>query len=189
MTRRDWFAGICVALTPVLAVLSWYLLSPEYFVSRGFPLDDAWIHMVYGRELALSGTLAYNPGEPATGATSVGWAFLLAVPHLVTEEFGTLLRWVKFQGVGLHCLTTFAVFMALVSARRRDIDEASDDWERYAVAVAGGAFVGLHPDLVAASVSGMEIPLATAVAAGQRPRSSSVCCRSFSFRFATGAVG
>src|SRR5512133_1449677 len=49
----------------------------------GFRLDDAWIHMVYGREIANGGYPAYNPGIPATGATSLLWAYWLAVLHLV----------------------------------------------------------------------------------------------------------
>jgi len=49
----------------------------------GFPLDDAWIHMVYGRGLALDGVFTYNRGVPATGATSLLWASVLGILHLV----------------------------------------------------------------------------------------------------------
>ncbi len=44
----------------------------------GFPLDDAWIHLVYARNLARYGELAFQPGEPSTGATSLLWLVLLA---------------------------------------------------------------------------------------------------------------
>jgi hypothetical protein len=48
----------------------------------GFRLDDAWIHMVYGREIASCGYPAYNPGIPATGSTAPLWAYWLALLHL-----------------------------------------------------------------------------------------------------------
>src|SRR5688500_19976530 len=49
----------------------------------GFPLDDAWIHMVYGRSLAEDGLLAFNTGVPTTGSTSPLWAGLVAIAHLL----------------------------------------------------------------------------------------------------------
>src|SRR4051794_8476202 len=42
---------------------------------RDFPLDDAWIHLVYARNLWSHATLAYNPGVPESGASSVLWVF------------------------------------------------------------------------------------------------------------------
>ena len=47
----------------------------------GFPLDDSWIHMVYGRGLVENGYLAYNDSSPTTGATSPLWALCLALLH------------------------------------------------------------------------------------------------------------
>ncbi len=36
----------------------------------GFPLDDAWIHQVYARNLALHGQWAFVLGQPSAGSTS-----------------------------------------------------------------------------------------------------------------------
>jgi hypothetical protein len=46
----------------------------------GFPLDDAWIHQTYARNLAETGQLAYLPGQPCSGHTSRSIAALLGFP-------------------------------------------------------------------------------------------------------------
>jgi hypothetical protein len=45
---------------------------------NGFPLDDAWIHQTYARNLAETGQWAYLPGEVSGGSTSPLWTLLLA---------------------------------------------------------------------------------------------------------------
>ena len=58
-------------------------LSAAIYIGKtgqpGFPLDDAWIHQTYARNLGLHGVMAFSPGQPSTGSTSFGWTFLLAV--------------------------------------------------------------------------------------------------------------
>jgi hypothetical protein len=49
----------------------------------GFPLDDAWIHQTYARNLAETGQLAYLPGQPSAGSTSPAWSYLLSVGYLL----------------------------------------------------------------------------------------------------------
>lgn len=53
------------------------------FVTHGVLVDDAYITLRYARNLALSGSLVYNPGEPVFGVTSPLWA-------LVTTELYAL---------------------------------------------------------------------------------------------------
>ena len=77
-------AAILVAAAGLAGVATALVLAPEYFASRGVPFDDAWVHAVYARSLARSGTLAFNPGVPSTGATSTLWTLMAAVPHAVT---------------------------------------------------------------------------------------------------------
>lgn len=82
MRAEHWGRHAIVALAGiVLAALGWLGRSAGDGVP-GFRLDDAWIHMVYGREVARHGYLAYNPGIPATGASSPLWAYLLGGLHL-----------------------------------------------------------------------------------------------------------
>ena len=44
----------------------------------GFPLDDAWIHQTYARNLGLHGEFAFVPGQPSAGSTSTGGTIVLA---------------------------------------------------------------------------------------------------------------
>ena len=105
-------AAVLVAVAGLAGVVAAWVLAPEYLVSRGFPLDDAWIHSVYGRSLARWGMLAYNPGIPATGATSPLWAVVMAVPHLATSRPAAMLLGVKAIGLALHLLTAFLLVWA-----------------------------------------------------------------------------
>ena len=55
--------------------------------SAGFPLDDAWIHQTYARNLAETGQLAYLPGQPSAGSTSPAWSFLLSVGYMLGVDY------------------------------------------------------------------------------------------------------
>jgi hypothetical protein len=118
-------------------------------------LDDAWIHAVYARELARSGMLAYNPGIAATGETSPLWAVLTALVHKAVASGPSAIALTKMAGFGLHAATAVVLGFALrpLESRLRGLG-----WIAAAV-------VAFHPDLIAASVSGMEVPLATLVCA------------------------
>ncbi len=49
----------------------------------GFPLDDAWIHQTYARNLARYGRFEFVPGIPSAGSTSPLWTLLLAFGYLL----------------------------------------------------------------------------------------------------------
>ena len=53
----------------------------------GFALDDAWIHQVYARNLALRGEFAFFPGQPSAGSTSPLWTVLLSAGYLIQMDF------------------------------------------------------------------------------------------------------
>lgn len=137
-----------------LAVLGLtFALVPDYWRARGFPLDDAWIHAVYARSVAQGQGLSYNPGLPATGETSPLWALVLSVAHLGGASAGRAVLVSKLLGFLLHALTAAGLYVALKGAGRR--------W-----ALSAALLVLLSPHLVAASISGMEVPLATLAAVG-----------------------
>ncbi|MGZ3461684.1 MAG: hypothetical protein ACXU86_24600, partial [Archangium sp.] len=146
--RAGWLVGAGCALA-VLALT--FALVPEYWRSRGFPLDDSWIHAVYARSVARGEGLSYNPGVPATGETSPLWAVVLSVAHLGGASVGRAVLVTKLLGFLLHALTAAGVGVALRGAGRR--------WARSAALL-----VLVSPHLVAASLSGMEVPLATLAA-------------------------
>ncbi|NCP87580.1 MAG: hypothetical protein CO094_08455 [Anaerolineae bacterium CG_4_9_14_3_um_filter_57_17] len=68
---------VWLALTAALGGLT-YILSAAYIYRPGFPLDDAWIHLTYARNLALLGEWSFLPGQPSAGSTSPLWTLLLA---------------------------------------------------------------------------------------------------------------
>ena len=156
MQRREFQAWGPVALAALLACAT---LLAVWFVGRppgtplGFPLDDAWIHLVYGRSLANEGALAYNPGEPTTGATSVLWAVLLGGVHLVWGEAPLAVRIaaVLLLGGAFHVLTAA---LCADLARRMANSRAG---------LAAGVLVAANPALAAAALSGMEVALTTAL--------------------------
>jgi hypothetical protein len=119
----------------------------------GFPLDDAWIHMVYGRSLAEDGLLAFNPGVPTTGSTSPLWAGFVAAAHLLGRgDVDRTVVAVDVIGAGLH-LASLALLARLVLALTGS---------RLAAAVAGGVGACSGP-LAFAAFSGMEVALTSAL--------------------------
>jgi len=56
------------------ATFAWSLRVAQ---APGLPIDDAWIFQTFARNLARSGEVAFNPGVPATGASSWLWLLLL----------------------------------------------------------------------------------------------------------------
>ena len=85
-----------------LILLSAFSAGAYLFVSWltyriGFPLDDAWIHLTYARNLAIRGEWAFIPGQPSAGSTSPLWSGLLALgfflpysPYLWVYLLGTV---------------------------------------------------------------------------------------------------
>lgn len=53
----------------------------------GVPLDDAWIHYQFARNISQGNGFSYNPGQPTPGSTSPLWTILLAGVGLFTESF------------------------------------------------------------------------------------------------------
>jgi hypothetical protein len=155
--RRGHFrAGAAAIAAAGCGLLILHGCANAYLLDQGFPLDDAWIHAVYARELARTGTLAYNPGIAATGETSPLWALVVAPAHWVSTDWQRTVTLTKAIGFGFHLLTVavlVSTLTSLVETRTRILCAGS------------AALVGIHPHLVAASVSGMEVPLATFVVA------------------------
>jgi hypothetical protein len=52
----------------------------------GYPLDDAWIHQTYARNLGQHGEFAFLPGVPSAGSTSPLWSALLALGYFLRVE-------------------------------------------------------------------------------------------------------
>ena len=95
-TRRD---ALVLAGIVLLSVGLYLGLSGLYY-RIGFPLDDAWIHQTYARNLALRGEWAFIPGKLSGGSTAPLWSALLAVgfwlklaPYAWTYLLGAAALW------------------------------------------------------------------------------------------------
>src|SRR5690606_41130388 len=53
----------------------------------GFPLDDSWIHQVYGRNLAQTGQWAFITGQPSAASTSPLYTVLLAAGYRLNSSY------------------------------------------------------------------------------------------------------
>jgi hypothetical protein len=84
MKKWIYLLVLLTALEAINAVL--YLRTSGQL---GFPLDDAWIHQTYARNLGLHGQMAFSPGVPSTGSTSAGWTSLLAAGYILKFPFFT----------------------------------------------------------------------------------------------------
>ncbi len=120
-------------------------------VGAGFPLDDAWIHQTYARNLALRGEFAFVPGHPSAGSTAPLWTFLLMPGY----RLGLMpFAWTWLVGVGS------LLGLALASAHLARVLFPSDEGLPLPVALA----VATEWHQVWGAVSGMETVLFAAVA-------------------------
>jgi hypothetical protein len=83
-TALHWHIESWVVLAvAALAVVLFYLIVSAVIFQVGFPLDDAWIHLTYARNLAEHGEWAFRLGERSAGSTSPLWTALLSVGFLI----------------------------------------------------------------------------------------------------------
>lgn len=52
----------------------------------GFPLDDAWIHQTYARNLVELGQWVFIPGQVSAGSTAPLWTLLLSIGYLFSRS-------------------------------------------------------------------------------------------------------
>ena len=115
--------------------------------------------LVYGLELARHGTLAYNEGIAATGATSPLWALVAALAHLVVGARGPSMAAaaaLKLFGTLAHAASSaLAARCARLASPRPSLAPV--------MALVAGLLVAVCPLLAFAAVSGMEVGLAGAL--------------------------
>lgn len=147
----SWAWHRLIALALAVATAALYLGSARLVAGElGYPLDDAWIHQTYARNLALHGEWSFVPGMPSAGSTSPLWTLLLAVGHRLPGDP----RWWTYA-FGLAGL----LGTAWASAR---LSLALFDDGRLARWIAAAVLVEWH--LAWAALSGMEILLSTFLA-------------------------
>jgi len=116
----------------------------------GFPLDDAWIHQTYARNLAERGEWAFVPGQLSAGSTAPLWTGALTVGNWLGVE---IKAWSYFLG-GVLLATTAWFCSQWIALRGSNLW-----WWKLWV----GALIIAEWHLVWAAVSGMEILALTLV--------------------------
>lgn len=144
---------LLLALVALAAMAAFLLYATTAGVAPGFPLDDAWIHQTYARNLAHYGQFAYVPGTPSAGSTSPLWTLLLSAGYAMGMPYRL---WTFFWG----WLALTATGWGMLRLSRRLFPG------RPALALACGIFGCLEWHLVWAALSGMETALFCAIAVG-----------------------
>jgi len=115
-----------------------------------FPLDDAWIHLVYARSIGQLQGFAYNPGVQEAGSTSPLWAIVLA-PFTWLLPLG-----VTVTVVAIKAFTVLLAFLSSCISFR-----LARRWTGSVLsATVAAALPALDPSLTFAKVAGMEVILA-----------------------------
>ncbi len=145
-----WSPGIrrlvVYACVGILAPALYLFVARLQFGATGLPLDDAWIHQVYARNLAARGEFAFFAGWPSAGSTSPLWAILIAPAYVLNLDGAAWAR-----ALGVLCLIVSAVLGGRL-ARRLGLRPFVADW-------LVPLFLLLEWHLNWAALSGMEIPL------------------------------
>ncbi|OGO47532.1 MAG: hypothetical protein A2Z30_00605 [Chloroflexi bacterium RBG_16_64_43] len=142
MTRAQRAIGFGLLALGLAAPLV-YVAASRAAGFSGFPLDDAFIHQTYARNLALRGAWSYSAGEVSAGSTSPLWTVLMAGGHVLRVG---LPGWPIGLGIALSLLSAWL----------------GGAWGERALGVPrllGAAVLLGEWHLVWAAVSGMEIPL------------------------------
>ncbi|MDL1920938.1 hypothetical protein FBQ83_16700, partial [Chloroflexi bacterium CFX5] len=126
-----------------LAAGALYLAACAFVYKIGFPLDDAWIHLTFARNLAQYGEWSFRPGVPSAGSTSPLWSALLSIGFFLGIA---PYMWAYF--LGLLALFTLGVLCELTARRMLSTYSPRFPWV--------GVFIVLEWHLVWAAMSGME---------------------------------
>lgn len=146
---KRWQAWVWINALAALTSVSLYVGVSRSTQAVGFPLDDAWIHQTYARNLSDLGEWSFIPGIQSAGSTSPLWTMLLSFFHSVSENTPFGLTFL----LGAVCLWALASLGELIFRRATNIRL------RFPIA---GLFLTFEWHLVWAGASGMET-LLTAV--------------------------
>jgi len=102
--------NLILLLVAALSVCG-YIIASSLKFRIGFPLDDAWIHQTYARNLADWGEWAFWQGQVSGGSTAPLWSALLALgyflkisPLIWSFLIGGILLWgLSFLGEQFIC--------------------------------------------------------------------------------------
>lgn len=108
MVANFWLKIYAGCMAAALAGVGLYLAVTRLQTPFGFPLDDAWIHQVFARNLEQSGQFAYNSGQVVAGSTSPLWSILLVPGYFAGGDFYKL--WAYLLGAVFLGLTGTEIY-------------------------------------------------------------------------------
>ncbi len=141
------YGALIVAAALMAAALGSGLEWAQTF--PGFPLDDTWIHLQFARNVAEGNGFSFNAGVPSSGSTAPLWTLVLAVPLALGVS-----PIVAAKGLGLLLAIVAAVAAALLTLRLTGSRAAG---------LLAGVATAITPRMAWAGLSGMEVPLYTAL--------------------------
>lgn len=142
LLRSGAVLGLAALTVAVYTGLAWRTAG-----TVGFPLDDAWIHQTYARNLAHSGEWAFSRDTASAGSTAPLWTIILSGAFLLP---GNPQLWTYVFGACFYAGTAWMGYR---------LSRVLFDDERLAWATAVVLLAEWH--LAWAGVSGMELPLYT----------------------------
>ncbi len=110
--RLFWLFALLLAAVSALG----FLLTSASEYGLGFPLDDAWIHQTYARNIVELGEWSYVPGEASGGSTSPLWTILLAIGNVIRIDSKA---WTYFIGIVILFLLALVGSLWLNERRSR----------------------------------------------------------------------
>lgn len=144
--KKDW-ALIALGAASVAG----YAAIARVAGAGGFPLDDAWIHQTYARNLGWHGEWAFILGQPSAGSTSPLWTLLLAIGYALRIDYAW---WTLALNAALLGVTAWLAYRIVGQFAKLPYSW----WV--------GALVATEWHLVWAAASGMETVLFCALALG-----------------------
>ncbi len=111
----------------------------------GFPLDDAWIHCQFARNLALGNGMSYNPGVQSSGSTAPLWTLMLAPPYFFTSNVIFISKFISLVLYALSCVLVFKIIVFVLDDAR--------------FAFLGAILSAMISRLMFGALSGMEVML------------------------------
>jgi hypothetical protein len=150
MPRSRYLFHYALVVAGCLLGIAWFLASEASIArSLGYPLDDAWIHIVYGESFSQGDFFSFNPGEKSSGSTSPLW---VAVLGAVLALWDNVYLVPKALGVLFHVVASVAFYHLLLSLHLSR-----------GVALIGAMLCATTTRLLWGSLSGMEVALYVAL--------------------------
>lgn len=124
---------------------------------RAFPLDDAYIHLTYAKNISTGHGFAFNPDEPSFGTSSPLWVLLLAMfirwlePHLLVRIIAIICLWSNF-------------YLSSVIIWEQFQDRPGSNFSRFLISLLPSLFLGASGNFLWIVFSGMESALFSSLA-------------------------